>query len=322
MATLLHLWQLFYIMSVGLVEYNLMIGSEDPSVLEAVSVSTVHLAETWRNFVQEFFACEECRRHLVKDYDGCGYEHGSSLSSHAHNYDQWIQMPTWWFEMHNAVNHRLVRERAAREQRTVSDEEVQQSQWPSQQVFPKCWSDRGGYDDEVVYKFLRTEYWYDSVCLPTCPLLVLVFALANVPPPAADGQQQSTTHCLMFHEKNLRGLRPGDRYSLKRKLCGRPTKLPPRNRLRKRQPTAKSRAWRALQRAHHGQKELFLFSLALVTAPFREAAQAFKPWALSRGGPQGSNDDEGYRVGRHHKWCSRTTNERSLRPKASRLTFQ
>jgi thiol-disulfide isomerase/thioredoxin len=157
------LWQLFHIMSVGLVEYNLMIGSEDPSVLEAMSVSTVHLADTLRNFVEHFFACEECRRHFVKDYDGCSYERCSRLSSHAYNYDQWIQLPTWLFETHNAVNQRLVRERAAREQREISDEEVHQSQWPSHQVCPKCWSDSGGYDDEVVYKFLRTEYWYDSV---------------------------------------------------------------------------------------------------------------------------------------------------------------
>jgi hypothetical protein len=41
------------------------------------------------------------------------------------------------------------------------DTELQVSQWPSRKVYPTCWSDSGGYDDEVVYKFLRTEYWYE-----------------------------------------------------------------------------------------------------------------------------------------------------------------
>jgi Erv1 / Alr family len=153
------LWQLFHIMSVGLVEYNLMIASEDQAVLESVAISTVHWAETMRNFVEYFFGCEECRRHFLQEYDGCGHERCARLSPHVHNFDQWIQLPTWLFETHNAVNTRLVREKAAREQRDVMDAELLASQWPSRKVCPTCWSDSGGYDDEVVYKFLRTEYW-------------------------------------------------------------------------------------------------------------------------------------------------------------------
>jgi Erv1 / Alr family len=121
----------------------------------------VHWAETMRNFIEHFFGCEECRRHFLQEYDGCGHERCARLSPHVHNYDQWIQLPTWLFETHNAVNARIVREKASREKRDVMDTELQASQWPSRKVCPTCWSDSGGYDDEVVYKFLRTEYWYE-----------------------------------------------------------------------------------------------------------------------------------------------------------------
>lgn len=159
------LWQLFHIMSVGLVEYNLMIATEDQDILESVSVSTVQMAETLRNFIEHFFGCEECRSNFVQVYDTCGHERCSRLSEHVHNYDQWIQFPTWLFETHNAINARLVRERATREKREATAEEIEASQWPSKRVCPTCWSESGGYDDEIVYKFLRTEYWYaDTLC--------------------------------------------------------------------------------------------------------------------------------------------------------------
>lgn len=153
------LWQLFHIMSVGLVEYNLMIASTDDIVLKEISIATTHAAETLRNFIEHFFACDVCRRNFLFAYDACELDRCSRLTAKDRNSEQWILYPVWLFETHNAVNGRLLRERADRENRVANPQEVVASQWPSKVVCPKCWLDTGGWNEDAVYKYLRTEYW-------------------------------------------------------------------------------------------------------------------------------------------------------------------
>lgn len=51
------LWQLFHIITVGVVEWNLMITTDDDGSKELLQ-STVHAALTIRNFIENFFGCE------------------------------------------------------------------------------------------------------------------------------------------------------------------------------------------------------------------------------------------------------------------------
>jgi Erv1 / Alr family len=155
------LWQLFHIISVGLVEYNLVIPASDDEVLSELAISTPDAAETIRNFVEYFFACDECKRHFLQDYDACAGDRCSRLTADEREYEQWILFPVWLFETHNAVNARLLKERSQREHRTLSHAIQVESQWPSVRACPKCWFNHGGWDEENVYKYLRTEYWYD-----------------------------------------------------------------------------------------------------------------------------------------------------------------
>ena len=37
--------------------------------------------------------------------------------------------------------------------------EEQRVRWPSKANCPKCWLDGGGWNEEQVYKYLRTHYW-------------------------------------------------------------------------------------------------------------------------------------------------------------------
>jgi hypothetical protein len=138
----------------------------------------------------------------------------------------------------------------------------------------------------------------------------LTFALLSLP--LAVDLQTINHYCLIFHGKKMRGLRPGDRHSLKRK-CGRPTNCLPATSA-KRQLTAKAVRGGPSSGPTTGKRSFFIG-----IGHCSGAAQAFKPRALSRGGPQGSNDDEG-----KPKWRTspqvvpRTIGRGSLSPKAGR----
>jgi Erv1 / Alr family len=153
------LWQLFHIISVGLVEYNLMIGANDDIVLDELSLTTTSAAETIRNFVEHFFACDVCRINFITAYDACALDRCHRLNADQMDSEQWIQFPVWLYETHNAVNVRLLHEKAQREHKTVSPSDEIQARWPSRKACPLCWLESDGWDEEIVYKYLRTEYW-------------------------------------------------------------------------------------------------------------------------------------------------------------------
>jgi hypothetical protein len=157
------LWQLFHIISVGLVEYNLMITTTDDTVVSSLSISTTDAAETLRNFVEHFFSCDVCRFNFLKDYDNCAHDRCHRLSATEMNTDQWIQFPLWLFETHNAVNVRLHEERSGKKDNKEIKSSNVNVEWPSKDACPVCWLEHGGWDDEAVYKYLRTEYWSEDL---------------------------------------------------------------------------------------------------------------------------------------------------------------
>jgi len=156
------LWELFHIVTVGLVEYNMMIAANDDIVLGEISLTTVHGAEVLRNFVANFFGCEVCRVNFVTAYDACAHDRCNRLTDTEATPEQWIQFPVWLYETHNSVNARLLREKADRENRVATPEEEVARKWPSKPMCPNCWTESGGWDEEIIYKFLRVEYWSED----------------------------------------------------------------------------------------------------------------------------------------------------------------
>jgi Erv1 / Alr family/Thioredoxin len=150
------LWQLFHIMTVGVVEWNLMIY-EDLDMMLDVSEAAL----TLRNYVEHFFGCEVCRVNFVGAYDTCAHDRCNRLHQDAETDSEWMQLPLWLFETHNSVNIRLLKERAEREkwpQLVTRDDEIKK-EWPSRLECPKCWREDGGWDEKTVYRYMRTEYW-------------------------------------------------------------------------------------------------------------------------------------------------------------------
>jgi thiol oxidase len=148
------LWELFHIMTVGVVEWNTLI-SNDWTITPVEEA-----ADCLRNYVESFFACEVCRTNFIADYEACGQDRCNRLGSE--EVKDYKQLPLWLWETHNAVNVRLMREHAAREGKLVTEEDEIRVRWPSHNECPLCWLDDGMWDEDVMYKFLRMEYWPDD----------------------------------------------------------------------------------------------------------------------------------------------------------------
>lgn len=148
------LWEMFHIMTIGIAEWNV-------ASPRALRVSTNHAAESLRGYIEHFFGCEVCQANFLREYDACARDRCTRLSDGATADSK--QLPLWLWETHNDVNVRLLKERAVREDNpTPSAEEEHAVRWPSKEDCPRCWNDDSSWDEEVVFSFLRLEYWPDD----------------------------------------------------------------------------------------------------------------------------------------------------------------
>ena len=150
------LWELFHIMSIGMVEWN-QFGLSENSIFTAEDV-----ADTLYDYISEFFACDVCRRNFIKDYAECKHDRCNRLGHSTTDKQEWKQFPLWLWEAHNDVRVRLMHEKAAREQRKVSKADEIAVQWPSRDDCPMCWHSDGSWDDETIYKYIRVTYWIED----------------------------------------------------------------------------------------------------------------------------------------------------------------
>lgn len=148
------LWELFHIMSVGLVEWNVFSNGDDWYYFRPS-----HSAKVIRNYVEHFFGCEVCRVNFLHAFDECEYDRCNRLIHDIGELSDWKEVPLWLYETHNGVNRRLLRERAERENRVPTKEEDIAVQWPPQHECPDCWHADGRWDQDNVYNYLRLTYW-------------------------------------------------------------------------------------------------------------------------------------------------------------------
>mmetsp|Transcript_1818 Transcript_1818/g.2543 ORF Transcript_1818/g.2543 Transcript_1818/m.2543 type:complete len:666 (+) Transcript_1818:123-2120(+) len=159
------LWQLFHIISIGVVEWGVWVTDDYQSI------STMDAADLIRNYIDSFFACEECRTNFVKDYDNCSVARRCERLSfnHTKSRSDLIQLPLWLWETHNSINVRLMKERFQRQveentnqKATLTLQDEIDVQWPSRQDCPSCWNWDGTWNEEPVYQYLRIYYWPDD----------------------------------------------------------------------------------------------------------------------------------------------------------------
>jgi hypothetical protein len=147
----------------GLLEWN-----EDSP--QRMAVSAEDAAKTLRDFIA-YSGCEEFASFL-KAYDACELDRCSRLTQNA-TISSWRQLPLWLFELHNAVNLRLMKERYEREGRVVTPEDELNTRWPPKEECPMCFDD-GILVEDSVLKHLRVEYW-----LVNAPFLSKVMSLVQ-----------------------------------------------------------------------------------------------------------------------------------------------
>lgn len=149
------LWQLFHVMSVGVVEHNKH-GHD--------IIPTGHVSETLRNYIENFFQCEVCRMNFLLMYDNCEFDRCHRLSDKPSTLEKdWQELPLWIWEVHNDVNVRLMGERLERDnQSKPNDFESQQARWPALFTCPNCWREDKSWQEEEVYRHLHSVYWHGN----------------------------------------------------------------------------------------------------------------------------------------------------------------
>lgn len=118
-----------------------------------------HAADTLRDFIAHFFGCEVCKINFLSAYDACAFDRCNRLTDDYAGLPAWQQLPLWLYETHNAVNVRLMREQADRDNKVPSHHDEVAKKWPARIECPKCWLDDDSWDEDAIYKFLRIEYW-------------------------------------------------------------------------------------------------------------------------------------------------------------------
>ncbi len=150
------LWELLHIISVGVVQWN-------TAAPENMRIATAEAAEIIKDYIANFFACEECRENFVAMYDACQFQRCERLTMDVSDTsaDDWKELPLWLWETHNDVNIRLMNE--ARKEKNLPKATLEQEQevrWPSKSQCRVCWMEGGGWHDDEVVKYLRTHYWH------------------------------------------------------------------------------------------------------------------------------------------------------------------
>lgn len=149
------LWELFHVMSVGMVERNQKLDD----IEHRISVKEASM--TIRNFVEHFFGCSECVDHFITMYDSCWNDWCETFSEDVSDSSSlhWKDFAIWIWDVHNNVNVRLMKEDAERKDITNTKDDEKKAQWPARSKCETCWNQDDSYNYDAVYEFLKKTYW-------------------------------------------------------------------------------------------------------------------------------------------------------------------
>jgi thiol-disulfide isomerase/thioredoxin len=166
------MWSLFHIISIGVAEqHHAVIGNTD-------MVSTEYVAETIRDYINNFLGCNICRKNFNDLYKkSCGEQKDGRcdrFNRNKHtgkrtdprkkpNAEYWQDLALWLWEIHNSINLEVLRERKRIDNKEPTKEELAKAIYPSVESCPLCRNRNGIFDKSEVYKFLKTQYWPEGV---------------------------------------------------------------------------------------------------------------------------------------------------------------
>lgn len=148
-------WELFHILSVGLMEWNKL---QPPGSNGRMGINANECSGTLRDFIYYFYPCDTCRESFISDYDKCAADRCNRIS-HILMETVYRELPLWLWDYHNFVTERIVNESASQSYRSLTSTvmEIPRTKWPHD--CSSCWKDDNTWDSGEVYKVLRTYYW-------------------------------------------------------------------------------------------------------------------------------------------------------------------
>lgn len=155
------LWEMIHAATVGILPFNRNAVTQKHLLVPAT------VAKTIRDYIEHFFQCDDCRRNFLTMFDNCGHDHCNRLKAKAklglvESTSEWEEPAMFFYEVHNAVNVRLMKEKAAREKWEPSGQNKLEVQWPPQYECRPCWKqDANGnqiWEEKMVMQYLRLEY--------------------------------------------------------------------------------------------------------------------------------------------------------------------
>ncbi|KAL7538567.1 hypothetical protein ACHAWF_006133 [Thalassiosira exigua] len=154
------LWSLFHIISIGVIErHRAVLGALD-------QVSTKFVAKTVRDYIEQFFGCEQCREYFVDMFDTCGFNHCRRFKQPQKlpSPESWTEFALWLWEIHNDVNIKIVEAQLKKEGGVdTPKQKLDRYNWPPTEECPTCRDSSGKWDKDVVLGHLKKGYWPGGV---------------------------------------------------------------------------------------------------------------------------------------------------------------
>jgi hypothetical protein len=159
------LWDLFHILTIGASLYEHQLYGFRSGYL----TGSQHVAEILKRFIANFLSCDVCRWNFVSSFENCTHDHCHrlapvmpSLVSNGDDQSSTRELALWFWEVHNSINVRLMKESAERDDREVTEQELLAAVFPTRAMCPDCWFDDDKmeqYDKAAVFAFLQSWYW-------------------------------------------------------------------------------------------------------------------------------------------------------------------
>lgn len=149
-------WELLHVITIGLPQWNIVAHDRIP---------TTDAAEILRDFVENFFPCNECRTNFIGKYDACAFQRCERMHMDTTNkaVGDWKELAMWLWELHNDVNVRIMTEiRLSNGQPIPGYHDEMRARWPQEEDCDKCWLHGGEWHEEAVYRYLRKHYWPEA----------------------------------------------------------------------------------------------------------------------------------------------------------------
>lgn len=172
------MWKLFHIVTLGIAEHHGGQNLVDAQMVEADTrtFSPADAADTIREYMANFFGCDDCRTHFLKRYDSCDFRRCDRLTDEIESAspDDWKQLSLWMWEIHNDVNIRVSNKKMDNLKKHLAGKHLQGAQslnvrqteeseikvlWPSLEDCVVCFDDSGKWNEDSVFEFLERTYW-------------------------------------------------------------------------------------------------------------------------------------------------------------------